>query len=213
MERREFGITTGRIESLSDNVFSVAMTLLVFNLSIPVAQKFSETGLHILLLGQSHRFINYFISFVLLAILWEVHHRQFQSIHRTNRAHLWLNICILMFVVLVPFSTSLIGDFSGDRTASAFFSANMVILAVLFHVNWVYATKGLRLVRPGLDPESLRTGKRRSVVFLFASLAAFLLSFLVAEWSTLSFLLVPVVNSLPGFRAPGEAAGASTEAD
>jgi uncharacterized membrane protein len=212
MEKPDFGMTTARLASLSDNVFSVAMTLLVFNLTIPAAQKFSELELHVILRGQWHKFLNYFISFLLLAILWEVHHRQFQYIRRTDRTHLWLNILILMFVALMPFSTSLIGDFGGSRTAGAFFSANMVVLAVLFHVNWVYAMKGSRLVHPGLSEESLR-GRRRSVVFLLASLLAFVLSFFIAEWCSLSFLLIPIVNTLPGFRTAGRADPAPAKQD
>jgi uncharacterized membrane protein len=211
MAESNLGMTTTRIESLSDNVFSVAMTILVFNLTIPAALKLSDMELHVLLLSQWRKFSNYFISFLLLAILWVSHNQQFHLIRRTNRVHLWINIFILMFVVLMPFSTSLLGDYGGKTTANAFFSANLVVLAVLFHVNWTYAVKGHRLIRKDLNVESLRTWTRRSIVFLLVSLLALLLSFFIPHWSSLSFLLIPLIQSRKSFRMDSGAYGAAED--
>jgi uncharacterized membrane protein len=211
MTRSNLGMTTTRIESLADNVFSVAMTLLVFNLTIPEVLRLSDTELHVLLLNQWHKFINYFMSFLLLAILWIVHHQQFHFIRRTNRVHLWINIFILMFVVLMPFSTSLIGDYGGQTTSSAFFSANMVVLALLFHVNWTYAIKDHRLVRHDLALESLRTGTKRSIVFILVSLLALILSFFIPHWSTLAYMFIPLIHSLKPFRTNSDLPDASID--
>ncbi|NPU83866.1 MAG: DUF1211 domain-containing protein [Syntrophaceae bacterium] len=204
MDESNFGMTTRRVESLSDNVFSVAMTLLVFNLTIPEVLRLSDTELHVLLMNQWRKFLNYFISFLLLSVLWSIHHQQFRYIMKTNRVHLWINIFILMFVVLVPFSTSLIGDYSGTVTANVFFSANMVVLAALFHVNWVYAIKDYRLVHHDLAMGSLRKGTKRSILFLTVSLLALSLSFFAAQWSPMCFVLIPVVFSLKTFRTSGD---------
>jgi uncharacterized membrane protein len=204
MTGSSLSMTKNRIESLADNVFSVAMTLLVINLTIPEALRISDTELHMLLLNQWQKFINYFMSFLLLAILWVLHHQQFHFIHKTNSVHLWVNILILMFVVLMPFSTSLIGDYGEKTTARAFFSANMMILALLFHVNWTYATKNHNLVKPDLAVESIRTGTRRSLVFLLVSLAALLFSLTIPKWSSLLYLLIPVVLSMKSFRATSD---------
>ncbi len=58
-DESEFGMTTHRIEALTDGLFAIAMTLLVLNLSLPEM----ETGLtptaevHNLLIGQMHKFL------------------------------------------------------------------------------------------------------------------------------------------------------------
>jgi uncharacterized membrane protein len=201
MTKINLDMTTTRIESLSDNVFSVAMTILVFNLTVPAGLKLSDSELYVLLTGQWHKFMTYFISFFLLAVLWIAHHQQSHFIKRTNRFHLWVNLLILMFVVLMPFSTSLTGDYGGRTTSSAFFSANMIILALLFLVNWIYATGNHRLVSHDMAAESVRKGTHRSVLFVLVSLLAFLLSFFNPHWSSLTYLLIPLINSLKSLRA------------
>ncbi len=65
-----------------------------------------------LLYSQMHRFFNYALSFLLLSIFWIVHHQQFHVIKRSDQRLLWINIFILMFVALMPFSTDLVGDFN-----------------------------------------------------------------------------------------------------
>ncbi len=200
MTKHNIDMNTARIESLSDNVFSVAMTILVFNLTIPAGAKLSDVELHVLLMGQWHKFLNYFISFFLLAILWILHHQQSHFIRRTDRLHLWINLLILMFVVLMPFSTSLTGDYGGTITAGAFFSANMLILAALFHVNWVYATRNNRLVSHDMTSEFIRKGSLRSSVFLAVSVLAFASAFFMPHWSSLTYLLIPLIHSLKPFR-------------
>lgn len=200
MTEPHLSMTTNRIESLADNVFSVAMTLLVINLTIPEALRISDTELHILLLNQLPKFLNYFVSFLLLAILWVAHHQQFHFIRKTNHIHLWVNILILMFVVLMPFSTSLVGDYGNTTTAKAFFSGNMLILAFLFSLNWMYATKNHRLVKPDMMIESILVGNRRNAVFLLVSLMALLLSFYYPHLSNVSYILIPIIHSRRPFR-------------
>lgn len=200
MTKHNQEMSTTRIESLSDNVFSVAMTILVFNLTIPAGLKLSDGELYALLAGQWHKFMTYFISFFLLAVLWIVHHQQSHFIQRTDRFHLWINLMILMFVVLMPFSTSLTGDYGGRTVSGAFFSGNMIALALLFLVNWSYATGGHRLVGHDLAVKDIRRGIYRGLVFLGVAVLALLLSFVDPHWSSLTYLLIPVINSLKPLR-------------
>jgi len=90
-DESELGMTTHRIEALTDGIFAIAMTLLVLNLALP------ETGngpeLHKLLIGQTHKFFSYALSFLLLALYWVLHHRQFHFIHNRNPVYLELGLC------------------------------------------------------------------------------------------------------------------------
>ena len=109
---KKIGLTTKRIEGLTDGVFAIAMTLLVLTLEIPEPLAENTTGmLAKLLISQRHKLFNYVLSFILLALFWIIHHRQFHLVKRTDHQHLWLNVFILMFVALIPFSTSLLGDY------------------------------------------------------------------------------------------------------
>ena len=132
--KSRFVLTTRRIEALTDGIFAIAMTLLVLTLTLPDMLE-TQLGLSQLLADQWPKFFNYALSFVLLAIFWIVHHQQFHVIRRTDRGHIWINIGILMFVALMPFSTDVAGDYSGETLAELLFSANLMILGLLFLLN------------------------------------------------------------------------------
>lgn len=197
----ELGMTTRRIETLTDGIFAIAMTLLVLNLDLPeVGKELTEAGLHDLLIAEMPIFFNYALSFILLAIFWIIHHQQFHFIKRTDRKHLWISIFTLMFIALIPFSTSLVGDYPDDRMAEFFFGSNMFALGVLFNRNWAYATKGHRLVEASLDPRRIALGKKRGAVIPLVSLLAVLLSLIHPRLSSYTYILIPIILSLPQFR-------------
>jgi len=201
------GMTTHRIEALTDGIFAVAMTLLVLNLKLPQGgMEEVEADLIDLITGQSHVFSNYAMSFLLAAVFWIIHHQQSSVINRTDRNHIWLNILMLMFVSLIPFSTSLINDYHDDWMASIFFGMNMFILGSLFYINWDYATRNYRLVAPNLDPRRIAVGKKRSAVTPIVSLFAMALALVNAPISSLAYLLIPVILFHPTFRYDPEKA-------
>lgn len=197
----ELGMTTHRIEALTDGIFAIAMTLLVLTLDLPELEKgLTQTGLHQLLLAQRDKFLNYGLSFVLLAIFWIIHHEQFHVIKRTDRKHLWINIFALMSIVLIPFSTSLVGDYPDDWMAEFFFGSNIFIIGVLFNSNWAYATKGHRLVEASLDRRRIALGKKRGAVTPLVSLLAMGLSLIHPQLSLYVYILIPLILFLPQFR-------------
>ncbi len=198
----ESGVTTHRIEALTDGIFAIAMTLLVLTLDIPEAKTelIQTVELHRMLIGQMHKFFNYALSFLLLAIFWVKHHQQFHFIKRTNRKHLWINIVTLMFIALIPFSTSLIGDYNDDRVAEFFFASNLFIIGMLFLWNWVYATKGHRLVDRSLDQQRIALWKKRGAVIPLVSLLAMVLSLTNPQFTFYAYLLIPIILALPHFR-------------
>jgi hypothetical protein len=143
------------------------------NLALPEVGTDQAVQLHDALFGQAHKFFNYALSFILLALFWNVHHVQFHFIKRTNRTHLWINIFCLMFVVLVPFSTSLTGDYNHEAIAKLFFD---------------------------LDPRRIAIGKRRGAVTPIVALMAMGLSVITPQWSSCVYLLIPVLLAHPQFR-------------
>lgn len=195
-------MTTHRIENLADGIFSIAMTLLVLNLALPEVETglTLTTELHTLLFGQTHKFFNYALSFVLLAIFWIIQHQQFHFIKRTDHTHLWINIFSLMFVALVPFSTSLTGDYPNEMVAKLFFDLNLFILGSLNVLNWTYATKDYRLVDRSLDPRRIAVGDRRNAVIPVVALLAMVLSLIIPKWSSCVYLLIPIMLAHPWFR-------------
>jgi len=192
------GLTTHRIEALTDGVFAIAMTLLVLTLEIPEAGQ--NIALHQILFGQAHKFFNYALSFILLAIFWIVHHQQYHPVKRTNRVHLWMSIFILMFVALIPFSTTLIGDYPDQPIADVFFGLNMFMVGFLFLLSWLYATTNFRLIDKDYDPKRIILGTKRSLVVPAVSLLSIICAFVLPSISSHVYLLIPIIMAFPQFK-------------
>jgi len=197
--KSRFVLTTRRIEALADCIFAFAMTLLVLTLTLPDATQ-TKLSLSQLLVGQWPKFFNYALSFVLLAIFWVVHHQQFHLIRRTDRGHVWINIGILMFVALMPFSTDVAGSYGDETLAELVFSANLMILGLLFLLNWWYACRNHRLVDPDLSKETIARGIRRSCITPVVAAISMVLSFFIPRWGLTVYMLIPIIQLHPWFR-------------
>lgn len=194
---------TNRIEALTDGIFAIAMTLLVLNLALPgMGKALTDGEFRNLLFGQTGIFLNYAMSFVILALFWIGHHRQFHFIKQTDGTLLWINIFALMFVALVPFSTSLIGDYASKQLASFFFASNIFMFGMLSLSNWVYATRGHRLVDRSLPPQLIALLTKRGTVTPLVSVIVMGLSFVDPRMCFYAFLLIPILLGSLARRYP-----------
>jgi uncharacterized membrane protein len=199
-------MATARIEALTDGVYAIAMTLLVLNLGVPEVPHRSADLVAALSQMQAF-FIDYAISFLLLAVFWTVHHRHFHVIKRTDTRLLWINVFTLLFVVLIPFSTELFGTYRGVTAAAVFFELNIFIIGAFKYLQWSYVTHDYRLVDQGLDPKVIALGRRINLVTPAVSFAAIGLAFILPDQSTILFISIPVIISWLRKRAPRSSVG------
>lgn len=194
MNETEFSKSTGmtprRLESLADGIFAFAMTLLVLAINLPDGANKISVGHY--LVTQHKNFFNFALSFVLLAIFWLSHTRQFHHIKKTDSLTLWLNVFILMFVVLIPFSASLMNDYPDDMVAEIFFNSNMFVLSSMLAFNWWYSSRKNYLEMEGDQAHLLRVG-RSGLLFPAVAALAILISFIFPGWSSLAYLSIPVL--------------------
>ena len=187
-----------RLEALLDGIFAISMTILVLNIEVPPNMGIAGPGaLLIALQEMMPTFLNYVISFIILASLWVNNNHQFRYIKVTEKTHLWLHLWSLLFIVLIPFSTSLMGDYSGLIVAELFFHLNLLCLGILSIIKWDYIIKHQYLLRQDKYGISvIRRDRRRSLVFIIVPLIAICVTFIAPDWSTLSYVLIPLVASL-----------------
>jgi uncharacterized membrane protein len=187
-------IPTGRIETLTDGIFAIAMTLLVLSIEVPTLtgtvtpSVFSAYVTSIL-----PQIFIYVIGFILLAVFWMNHHL-FYIIKHTNTALLWINILWLMSIAIVPFSTSIIGKYGQFQLAQLIFDVNMLIIGLLWYTNWHYAWKKgfvAEKVRPYADRI-----RRSNLALPVLAIIAIMASFISPAGSFLVFVLVPVIFTL-----------------
>jgi uncharacterized membrane protein len=186
--------TTKRIETLVDGIFAIAMTLLVLNLDIPqLVNPVTDATLQNVLVGLGPKLFTYALSFILLAIFWRVNHGQFYHIKRLNSTLLWITVIWLLFVALVPFSTSLNGQYGNLTTAQVFFGLNMFFIGILIALIWYYATEK-NLTADDLNLEDVMYVRRLNLVLPFVSLVAIGLAFIIPSWSSFAYILIPILH-------------------
>src|SRR5262245_58887116 len=171
------GLSKTRIEALTDGIFAIAMTLMVFDIKVPSVAQMDRLNLRHELIQLWPRFLAYVISFVMLGVYWVGHHNQYHYIRRTDRPFLWINILFLMGVSLIPFSTGLLGQFSEDRTALGVYGLNLIMVGGFLYVQWSYAVRNYRLVERHMDPEVVRLAKYRIAMGPAGSILAICASF------------------------------------
>jgi uncharacterized membrane protein len=109
-------ISKSRLESFSDGVFSIIITLMVFEIKLP--QVDDQTSFVTLIPVLAPQFIAYALSFVTVAIIWINHHHILGLIERVDMPLLWHNFHLLFWCTLIPFVNTLVGRYPFRPVAS-----------------------------------------------------------------------------------------------
>lgn len=191
-DRRDI-LSTNRVEALADGVFAFAMTLMVLGIDVPMNVPSIGENQAILqhLFSVLPDFQIYVLAFISLGGFWYAHQIQFKSMKRVDPVLVWLNIFIMMFISLVPFSTALAGDYGNAQISVIVMEVNILILGIMFYVHWSYATSHPQLLHKPLDKEGINLGKDIYIIIILISLAAIGLSFISPPFSTALYALMP----------------------
>ena len=142
-------ISKGRLEAFSDGVFAIVITLLAFELRPPVP----ETGVSLAsaLWEMWPAYVAYVVGFLQIGVMWLNHHRIFQQVREVDGVVLVLNLNLLLWVVVIPFPTSVVADYlrEGGRdaaTAMVLFSAVLLVNAISFVALYSWITHDERII-------------------------------------------------------------------
>jgi len=152
---------TGRLESFSDGVFAVAMTLLVFNLQVPhlPTGAISVPALGSALFKQWQSYLTFMTSFATILIMWASHHGIFKLVYRADTPFLFANGLLLLLVTVVPFSTSLVAQYFSTPAAAlvcAVYAGIFVVINVTYNLLWWTAARQRHLLYPTVTPRQVK---------------------------------------------------------
>ena len=157
-KREEHEVEFSRIVAFSDGVFSIAITLLVLGLELPDDLKNGEIWQA--LWDQGEKFLAYGISFAVIARFWLVHHSFFSEVKAFDGRLIGLNMLYLAWIVLIPFSSQVLGEYGGTLAAVVVYSANLAIVVLIGQwMAWDARRSGLAEA----DPQTEREGFVRSM--------------------------------------------------
>ncbi len=136
------GRSISRLSALSDGIFGVAMTLLVFDLKPPSSVGVTtDVDLIWALLGVGWQLIVLGLSFFTLGLFWIAQETQHHFLDRTDRHYTWFQLAYLFVVTLIPFATRVLIEFPDSRLAVVLYWLLIIILGSLLRWSWNYAER------------------------------------------------------------------------
>ncbi len=201
-ERKGLIFSKGRLETLTDGVFAIIMTILVFNLSVPELLLFAEGDyaserLSAKIASLWPDFLAYLISFSTLGVYWVSHHRIFRWILYVNRPLIGINLSFLMVIGIVPFSTALLTHYMDHQISIFAYSSNAILAGILIYILYYYAKRNPELVDKSVQALIGKISGRRVVVTTLTYFVAIIFSFLYLPASLFLLFLVLIPEFIP----------------
>lgn len=169
---------TDRLETFSDGVFAIAVTLLILDVRLPPGASLGRR-----LLDAWPGYLSYAISFVTIGIMWANHHAIFRLMGRATHGLVVANLFLLLCVAFLPFPTKVLGEHlqvTGDdqRVAAVFYSASFTVTAAFYNLLWQTAAWRNRLITAGGEAAAAEVTRRYRY-----GVPTYLAATLVAVWS------------------------------
>ncbi|THG33999.1 DUF1211 domain-containing protein [Glaciibacter flavus] len=191
---------TTRLEAFTDGVFAIAATLLVLDLTTYALGSIdSDAEMWAALGGMWELFVNFALSFLLLCLLWMTHVQQFEHIARVDSVLIWLNNARLLFIVLVPFATSLTTEYSEWVAGRLLMPVTFFFAILISWLQWMWAVRHRDVMLPDLAGIDARTNGRRALsALLISALVVLVAPFIGSIAFLLFFLDGPLTRLLRG---------------
>jgi len=186
-----------RFSFFSDGVFAIAITLLIIEIKIPEIEHATNDELLHSLSEMSLKFLGFLISFAIVGHYWSVHHRIFGYIQKYNATLLWLNLAFLCTVVLLPFSSGLIGEYSSDLhlyVPYVVYVVNVCLVGLMNCILWLYISNPKKsFLTHTISNARIRLGVYRSLVIPFVFFFSLLIFFVSPVVSRFIPLIIPII--------------------
>jgi uncharacterized membrane protein len=201
-----------RLEAFSDGVFAVAITLLALNIAVEGPGHGTSLAKQ---LGQHWpAFVAYLVSFLTIGIIWVNHHSLLRAVRSVDRTLLFLNLVLLLFVVLIPFTTATVADYFPQngpdaRLAMVLYAGSFLGMAIGFASIFEWTLHGQRVYQP-LPPEQRWQARLRFTSGNLVYAAAIVIALFNA---VASFILIALTAVYYIFERTPSSSGSSSETD
>jgi len=131
-----------RLESLSNTIFGVAMTLLAYDM--PKAGQFAgPPGWQDLYDVYAGRLSGLALSFIIAGVFWFSHQRRLAQQPLGGRGVVMLNLLFLLSIILLPVTNGLNGSYGMSGAVSVLYGLHLTVTAALNAWLWWLATHRL----------------------------------------------------------------------
>jgi uncharacterized membrane protein len=198
----EMQSNTDRLNTFSDGVVAVIITLMVLELKAPSVSSLAA------LVPLWPEAVSYAVSYLFIAIIWVNHHHLMRFVSDSTPRLIWINFIHLFLVALVPFATQWVARTDLGAVAVSVYAGLFVCIdaAFLAFEREVMAQADCTAV-----PDSVKKlARRRSLMTLGIFAAASLCGYFVPILGmglvlvALSFFLRPEIPGMKLARAPAD---------
>ena len=195
---RDLDIDPGRLMGLTDGIFGMVMTLLVFGIALPEMQILTYADFNSFIFTLAPTIGITIVSFILISSFW-VYHHEFIKLKNMNFPYLWINIFYLISISFIPFTTSLIGNYSKFFVSETLFGLNIFMTIICFLLMFYYAhIKGF--LEKDWSKEDSKYIFNTFFIIMALTMVVNILDFNVSSNFIYLFLLVPVISTIRDIR-------------
>ena len=180
-----------RLEAFCDAVFAIALTLLIIDIRIPSTESITTTAeLWLALKHLTPSIFAFLLSFIVILITWVNHHTALKLVHKSSPHFFYANGLLLLTVVIVPFPTSLLGEFvltDHAAPAVALYSAVFGLQAIA----WYFIGRtALNPANPLTKNGNATVAMRRIILKSYYALTLYTACATLAFWFPLTIAII-----------------------
>lgn len=188
-ERQRFQLE--RFILFTDAVFAIAITLLIIEIKVPhIEGVYADEKLAHALLHQIPEWIGFLVSFSIIGLFWNAHHRMFGYVRSYDKRLIFLNFLFLMSIVVMPFTSALYSSYISRDLPLFIYCFNTALTGLLQSLLWLHITSGRRELSYFVSKRQRQHDLWRGAVVPFVFLLAALLSYVNPWVARSSFALV-----------------------
>ena len=119
-------MSKGRLETFSDGVIAIIITIMVLELRAPHGADWS------ILRPLMPVFLSYVLSFIHVGIYWNNHHHLLHATRQISGGVMWSNMHLLFWLSLVPFVTAWMGENAFASNPVALYGVVLLMAALAY---------------------------------------------------------------------------------
>lgn len=192
----ERGTDLSRIVAFTDGVFAIAITLIVLQLDVPDRITTDPELWQQVFRNEGVDFVAFLISFAVIGRYWVLNHQLMRMVGAFDHRMLGLLLLYLLFIVLIPFSSELLGEHGDLKLSLVVYIVNLVLVNFSTTLLMVHIRKA-DLEKPGF-PDVLDSWIKASWFVTAVFALTIPLALLIGSWAL--FLWIPAIKLNPWER-------------
>ena len=166
MSAQQNYFSKSRVETFSDGIFAIIVTLLVLEIQVPeISNHHSKQELLNALFSLLPKVLSWIVSFLIVCVIWVNHHRIFEQMKVVTHALFWLNANLLLWCSFIPFPTALMGDYVNNPVSLARFGVVLALMAFSFWLIRKNMLKHSYVLADDIDIAQFKITTRNSFIF------------------------------------------------